>query len=428
MFPVKQYNRAMSVPEISAPYHRVRPLPEVPGPDLHQVERLNTGWQLSGPAPADGSIAGRVIYRIRRLLARLLSPQETFNAALVDHINRNLNATTRAQQATLEAVGMAFDDCQRGFDDCQRGFDETSREISRQGESLLALEGPIASLVAARQEARTAVGVLQRATHSLTREIERLAAPRTIQTAPHGSVTEAVPSVDATSLHSYKYVGFEDQFRGTQDDIRQRMADYLPVFAGRSDVLDVGCGRGEFLELLREHGVSSLGIDVNRSMIDVCQAKGLNAAEADALAYLRSQPDASLGGLIATQVVEHLEPRYLTALLEVAFGKLRPGSPIVLETINPACWFAFFSSYIRDITHVRPLHPDTLKYLMVATGFQDVDIQYRAPFPESEKLQPVAAAGDVALPDWAHPLNVNVERLNRLLFTWLDYAAVGYRL
>ena len=100
----------------------------------------------------------------------------------------------------------------------------------------------------------------------------------------------------------------------------------------------------------------------------------------------------------------------------------------MLETINPACWFAFFSSYIRDITHVRPLHPDTLKYLMVATGFQDVDIQYRAPFPESEKLQPVAAAGDVALPDWAHPLNVNVERLNRLLFTWLDYAAVGYRL
>ena len=398
----------MSVPKLSAPSHRVLPLPEVPGPDLHQVGRLNAWWRLSGPEPTDGSIGRRVIYRIRRLLARVLSPQETFNAALVDHINRNLNATVRTQQATLERVAIAFD------------------ETSRQGERLLALEGAMAALVVAHQETRTAVGVLQHATHSLTREVERLAAARPIQAAPPGSVTETIPSVDATSLHSYKYVGFEDQFRGTQDDIRQRMADYLPVFAGRSDVLDVGCGRGEFLELLREHGVSALGIDVNRSMIDVCQAKGLNAAEADALAYLRSQPDASVGGLIATQVVEHLEPRYLTALLEVAFGKLRPGSPIVLETINPACWFAFFNSYIRDITHVRPLHPDTLKYLMAATGFQDVDIQYRVPCPESEKLQPVAA-GDVALPDWAHPLNANIERLNRLLFTWLDYAAVGYR-
>ena len=410
----------MSMPKLSASSHRVRPLPKVPGPDRHQVERLNAWWRLSGPEPTDGSIARRVIYRIRRLLARVLSPQETFNAALVDHINRNLNATTRAQQATLEAFGMAFDDC-------QRAFDATSREISRQGESLLALEGAMASLVAARQETRTAVGVLQHATHSLTREVERLAAARPSQTAPPGSVTGTVPPVDAISLHSYKYVGFEDEFRGTQDEIRQRMADYLRVFAGRSDVLDVGCGRGEFLALLREHGVGAHGVDVNRSMIDVCLAKGLDAAESDALTYLRSQPDASLGGLIAAQVVEHLEPGYLTALLDAAFGKLRPGSPIVLETINPACWVAFFDSYIRDVTHVRPLHPDTLKYLMVATGFQEVAIQYRSPFPESEKLQPVAAGSDAALPDWAHTLNANVERLNRLLFTWMDYAAVGYR-
>ena len=95
------------------------------------------------------------------------------------------------------------------------------------------------------------------------------------------------------------------------------------------------------------------------------------------------QPDQSLGGLFAAQVVEHLEPRYLTQLLDLAFDKLRPGAPIVLETINPACWFAFFESYIRDITHVRPLHPDTLKYLLVASGFQTVDIRYRAPYPEA---------------------------------------------
>src|SRR4029077_3646053 len=133
-----------------------------------------------------------------------------------------------------------------------------------------------------------------------------------------------------------------------------------------------------------------------------------------------------LGGLFAAQVVEHLEPRDLTRLLDAAFDKLRPGAPIVLETINPACWFAFFESYIRDLTHVRPVHPDTLKYLLVATGFQQVEISYRAPYPDGEKLQPVVAPGQQpGMGDLVETLNANVEKINRLLFTYLDYAAIG---
>jgi len=161
--------------------------------------------------------------------------------------------------------------------------------------------------------------------------------------------------------------------------------------------------------------------------VEVCRGKGLEAESGDALAYLRGLPDASLGGLFAAQVVEHLEPRYLAQLLDAAFEKLRPGAPIVLETINPACWFAFFESYIRDLTHVRPVHPDTLKYLLIATGFQHVEIRYRAPYPEGEKLQKLAGGQQVALADLVETLNANVEKINRLLFTYLDYAAVGFR-
>jgi O-antigen chain-terminating methyltransferase len=194
-------------------------------------------------------------------------------------------------------------------------------------------------------------------------------------------------------------------------------------------VLDIGCGRGEFLALLREHGVTARGIDLNPSMVEVCLGKGLDATAADAVSYLRALPEHSLGGLFAAQVVEHLEPRYLTQLLDAAFDALRPGAPIVLETINPACWFAFFESYIRDITHVRPLHPETLQYLLVASGFQQVEIRYRAPYPETDKLQPVVKGPSetAALTDWADTINANVEKINRLLFTWLDYAAVGRR-
>jgi O-antigen chain-terminating methyltransferase len=104
------------------------------------------------------------------------------------------------------------------------------------------------------------------------------------------------------------------------------------------------------------------------------------------------------------------------------YHKLRPGGRIVLETINPACWFAFFSSYIRDLTHVRPIHPDTLAYFLQASGFQRVRVDYRAPYPERDKLQPLP--GDDAL---VETFNRNVALLNALMFTHLDYAAIGER-
>src|SRR6185369_7345906 len=92
---------------------------------------------------------------------------------------------------------------------------------------------------------------------------------------------------------------------------------------------------------------------------------------------------------------EHLEPSYLMRALDVAFHKLRPGSPIVLETINPTCWFAFFSSYIRDLTHVRPIHPETLQYLLRASGFERVEIRYSAPVPEHMKMKTIDLPADV---------------------------------
>ena len=101
----------------------------------------------------------------------------------------------------------------------------------------------------------------------------------------------------------------------------------------------------------------------------------------------RELPDASLGGIIACQVVEHLQPDDLLRFIELAARRLRPGGVIVLETINPASWIAFFESYIRDLTHVRPVHPDTLRYLLIANGFQQAEIVWRSPTPESARLQ-----------------------------------------
>ena len=392
---------------------------DLPAPDQKRLERLNVLWRLAGDPPADATLSRRLAWRVRKLIARVLGPQETFNAAVVEHIN----STSDLQRALVQVASSVA-------------------EVTRYRESLAArerrMEATMATILAAHEELRASVSVLQQATQNIKREVARLAttpaAPQTVAAPTASSVAAA-----RTDLESHKYVGFEDRFRGSADDIRQRVAEYLPIFTGGSDVLDIGCGRGEFLTLLRERGVTARGIDLNAAMVDVCREKGLDAHHADALTYLQAQPDGSLGGLFAAQVIEHLEPSYLTQLLDVAYDKLRPGAPIVLETINPACWFAFFESYIRDLTHVRPVHPDTLKYLLIATGFQRVEIRYRAPYPEAEKLQPVPYVGADLPPrvgadlqvgplaDSIDTLNANVEKINRLLFTYLDYAAVGHR-
>jgi SAM-dependent methyltransferase len=372
------------------------------------IERLNTSWRLDGSGLAERSLKSRLVDPLRKLLARILSTQETFNSTVVQYVNTSVRP--------LETSLAQYD----GMIDEVRRFREALAARERR------MEDAMSAMRGQHEELQTALGVLQQATRTLARDT---APPPSAGAASRGPAQEAVgpagPEPPAHAL-SHAYVGFEDAFRGSADQITARLAGYVTIFQGGADVLDLGCGRGEFLELLAQHGITGRGVDLNESMVDVCRARGLTAAQGDALSYLRSVPDGSLGGLFAAQVVEHLEPAYLTQLLASAFDKLRPGSPIVLETINPACWFAFFESYIRDITHVRPLHPDTLKFLLVASGFQNVDIRYSAPYPEHDKLQPVSAPPPLA--DVAETLNANVEKLNRLLFTYLDYAAVGRRI
>lgn len=491
----RRYNAALTA--LDAALQRLPELPHPPpAPDEHQVTPLNEHWDLFGP-PA-GAVS-RVRRRLGGFLFRLLAPwlerQRTFNSLLVDHINRNVGVGRQTREAIASTLAfvreqiealVAFesrlvvwaqhvtpyvDTKDYEFAGLGRRLHEDNRELierldqrirgvagalngltdelARRAESMQArerrFEARVAGLGAAFDDLRGSLAILQQATMTLKRELERVralaAAPpaggpgegRGAGTGPPGPATgvegaaaaspQGLEQARATEIDSYKYVGFEDRFRGSQAEIRARLAEYLPLFAGARDVLDLGCGRGEFLELLAAQGIPARGLDLNHEMVEVCRARGLQVDEGDALGYLRGLPDGALGGLFAAQVVEHLQPDYLLALLDVAYHKLRPGSRLVLETINPACWFAFFASYIRDITHVRPLHPDTLSYFVSASGFQNVAVQFRVPYPAHEKLQPVPGDDETS-----RAINANVERLNALLFTYMDYAVVGERL
>jgi O-antigen chain-terminating methyltransferase len=286
-------------------------------------------------------------------------------------------------------------------------------------------------------ELRVHIGVLQRAVEMLKRAIAGGQDVLDPHTSPRSSEHPASAEPVAISpVDEYKYLGFEDAFRGSDAIVEERLAAYVPLFAGQSAVLDIGCGRGELLSALKAAGVTARGIDLNADMVAVARGRGLEATRADALDYLSAVADGSLGGVIATQVIEHLQPSYLMRLLDAVARTLRTGAPIVLETINPACWLAFFSSYLRDFTHVRPVHPDTLQYLLRASGFERVEIRYSAPVPDHMKMTTVdlpaevLAASDpssVAMTRIAHAVNANAVILNNLMFTHLDYAAIGYR-
>jgi SAM-dependent methyltransferase len=440
------YNEALTGLDRAIQQVRTLPAPP-PGFDESQLTALNDRWQLLPHAPtAGGGWLRRVRTHVWAMVGPLFERQQNFNATLVDHLNRN----AAMQRESVAALGSLLTVCRQELDRlvafesklvqyaqtitayvdtkdrCVEALPNTleaathafGNEMQLRWESMLARDRRLTSEV---EEIRTTLGVAHRAIQTLKRELEQRSAPAV------SSSGDSAPAQPATPLDSYKYVGFEDQFRGGHTEIRERMTSYVDHFESCRDVLDIGCGRGEFLDLLREHGISARGVDLNDEMVAICQARGLDATRADALGYLVAQRDESLGGLFGAQIVEHLEPDYLVRLLETAYRKLRPGSVLVLETVNVACWFAFFSSYIRDITHVRPLHPDTLKYLTLASGFQRAEIRYAAPFPEPSKLQLLPVADGTTAPEAVAVANENMEKLNNLLFTNLDYAIIAHR-
>ena len=418
----RRYNEALSALDLA-----IQKLPDWPGAppsyDEHLITPINNAWKILPDEPhvRPSGWRGRLSDFVWELVGPVFRQQLAFNAALVDHINRNASRHREAR----EAVALVLPTLREGFEGLVR-FESLLVQFLQHITPLIdTRERAIADAIG---ELRNVADVAQRAAAMARRQLDQPQPSHTSQPShpPHQSHP---PHVEA-----YKYVGFEDRFRGSEDEIRARLIDYVPYFKGAADVLDVGCGRGEFLDLLKATGVSARGLDLNPEMVEVCRTRGLEATTGDALAHLDSLPDESVGGLLAIQVVEHLEPEYLSRFLQTAFYKLRPGARLVLETINPACWVAFFESYIRDLTHVRPIHPDTLQYLLHASGFSAVEVVYRSPIAEEARLQRVTPRpehfGETSqdpLTELVSAFNRNMDRLNARMFTYQDYAAVAKR-
>jgi SAM-dependent methyltransferase len=273
----------------------------------------------------------------------------------------------------------------------------------------------VLKLVDALSERADSASVAREQAERLVRElqerVERLER-RPVSAGGSGPAAPVTVAAQPAAAAIPDYFAFESRMRGSTDSIRERQRRYLDDLRAAAPVLDIGCGRGELLGLLREAGVEARGIDADADMAAYARGEGLDVEQADLIEYLGRTPDGSLGAIFMGQVVEHLPGPTLAQSLGLAAAKLRPGGVLIAETINPLSPIALRNSF-ADLTHAQPLVPETLELLARQAGFAETEIRFLNEPAErlTEPDDPVIAA--------------NVRRLNELLFAPLDYALVA---
>ena len=218
---------------------------------------------------------------------------------------------------------------------------------------------------------------------------------------------EGIHSLDAF------YVALEDEFRGSPQDIRNRLEIYLPLVeeaVGQFSILDLGCGRGEWLELLHESGYVSRGVDINKVMVEQCQAKGIEVVESDLIAYLQSLPDDSVGAVTGFHVIEHLPFKVLIQLFDETVRVLKSGGVAIFETPNPENMLVGCCNFYLDPTHRHPLPSQLSQFIARSRGLSEVEIRYLHPSTALEVTEDAIA-----------------QRFNQYFYGAQDYSVIGYK-
>jgi SAM-dependent methyltransferase len=338
-------------------------------------------WAVTAERPLERrpGIKGLLAYPLKRLLRPLLRwyveplayEQRMFNDAalkLIDALWEEADALRTADSEFRQADDQIAERLNEARYSLSERLDEQSRTAAEAGRTLGELEERLT-----RTERRSDVGV-----------------PRTVAPQPRA---DAFPD----------YFAFESKLRGRTEGVRERQSVYVNDFRDAAPVLDIGCGRGELLGLLREAGIEARGIDPDADMVAFARGEGLDVEQDDAVSYLTGLEDGSLGGIFMGQVVEHLPAPMLVRTLELCAQKLRPGGVLVAETINPLSPLAL-RNYFADLTHAQPLVPETLELLAKQCGFREVETRFLNP-PERTADVPQAVA--------------------EILFAPLDYAVVA---
>lgn len=354
------------------------------------------------PVRSHRGLLGRFLVFFKRLFRPLVQVpqndlwerQRTFNLILLEQLIRN-------QQVS--------DDHRRRLEYLEALNSEGIHEIMRHNDALFARADQ--KLDRYRREVRDLLGSLG-------------AALAAVQSAP-----ETGAGTLARAVEEHGYFELERRYRGTEEEILDRISVYLPWLKTiPGPVLDLGCGRGESLALLRDQGIPARGVDSSARMVALCRERGLDATEGDLFGTLAEVEERSLGAVASFHVVEHLPPGSLDRLVRLAYRALRPGGVLILETPNPLSMVVAARNFWLDPTHIRPVHPESLKLMYELAGFDPVERLDLRPYPETERLPEIDLA---RLPEEQRPLADKVNRLrdriDELLFGYQDFGMVGRR-
>jgi SAM-dependent methyltransferase len=342
--------------------------------------------RLHGVKRKAASAIGRIFLRVAQLITR---DQRTFNVAALDLLRELAGEAARLRTECFSL--------RREMVASLEAAETRSREEAASNATKIA-------------QLRTAMSLQEHRLSSLAEGDKPSASALPVRSAALESPSEVL---DAT------YLAFEDQFRGSREEIKKRLAVYLPVLRGaqagteQAPVLDLGCGRGEMLELLRENGLTGFGVDTNRGAVEQCQALGLRVEAGDAFDFLRKISNATLGAVAAIHFVEHLPSGLVFQLIDECLRVVRPGGLVIFETPNPRNILVGACNFYLDITHRNPIHPQTLQYLLEARGMFSV---------ETMQLHPCAA--ELHVPEDG---SILARRFNEYFYGPQDYAVVGRR-
>lgn len=373
--------------------------------------------------PRKGGPLNALVQAWKRMVSRVLDwhirEQVTFNRKIVecvDAVIEGLNETNRAisELAVHDANQAVY------LEQVRRGSEDRLEEVE------VRFLRAVADFQAALQHTtgtqhREFSAALQKAAEKMRLETDHLIHSelrliRQRMAAPAGQpepAASAAPAQAVPGAHklNFDYGRFAERFRGAEEYVKAGQRVYLADFTGRKNVVDLGCGRGEFLEMMREAGVAARGIDSSAESVALCREKGLTAEVADLFTWLAQQPEGSLDGIFCSQVVEHLPPERLPEMIKLAASRLARGGVIAIETPNPECLAIFATHFYLDPTHTRPVPHPLLMFYLEEFGVGAIEVRRLSPALET---MPALAS----LP----------AEFREAFFGGLDYAVVGRKL
>ena len=368
---------------------------------------------------------GAVIRALQQVTAILQNHEDVLRRLAQESGRQSaaLAEATRTELARLRETKLDREAGEKLRQELREEIVQTSANFTRQVASMGTQVGAIAGqLESVKDEIRQSALANRSKDRDWRRLLHAVETGNLAAAAPFQPVPPMFPS-EIRHESEFDYFVFEDHHRGEERDIRERQSAYLELFRGRENVVDIGCGRGEFLELLRDNNISARGVELGVDQYLLCREKGLDVVQQDLFTFLQSVPDGSLGGLFSAQVIEHLTASDGLFFVTLAYRKCSAGSPVIFETINPESVYALVHNFFLDPTHVRPMHPGTLQFALESVGFRNVQVRFAAKVLDRQ-IPPLQLSGnDGNLQEF----NRAIENLNDLVYGYQDYAAIGWK-